>query len=700
MENNRQYYYGKSSTLNIGGTLVSTGRYPIAPWGQWHTLSDLEDFITDVSASAAAFPGMVVSVVDDEENNGVYMIWKVGADALDENDNTKCSPDAYRKLVFKGEYGKLHLEDGEEPEDGITNVTELQKILDDMDYTYSMGLTDLDYRLSHYGDEIDKREEIYAQAFTDLNGKIDEFVESIEELDLSDNIEILSTTLGNLGSTVIENEKITAKAINYLNDRIDLIAGGEIGSGNVTNISYGHFPYVVEDNGNTTTYTLSIGAASVEDAMAYIDYHFGENKGTFTSSNVTALDGWASVFDTETFVNSVKTDILSTITDNELVTASSLNDLNTRIDDLDADTIVRQDTSGNLKTKGYGEDTNYIGSTDDIVLGVGVYANKRRSFGWGNSFQGIFLTPSGNDDDKYTVRLENQSDISGQSQVLEVFADACIGGHILKSGATHQRVATIIDAVYDSSVPSVTLTLDSTLTSDGENEIQVETKYTYESKVGEMNFCVGNFMNSGKQNIALGSSQFVSGGFSITMGLMNASSGSKAITLGSHNNNRVNFGTSIGSDNTLKGKMGGTVIGRNNSLTANGSNPGVVLGISNTMSSGSGAVIGSSNTISTESGYAIGEHNTVLYPGVALGYYSKEYTSSNNSEKNLFVVGAGTSNASKNVIEQKQNGDLYITGIGTFNGTNSGTSGVETLQAVIADLASRLQAVEAQLPTT
>lgn len=693
MENNRQYYYGKSSTLNIGGTLVSTGRYPIAPWGQWRTLSDLEDFITDVSASAAAFPGMVVSVVDDEENNGVYMIWKVGADALDENDNTKCSPDAYRRLVFKGEYGKINVGEDEEPEDGITNVTELQKILDDMDYTYSMGLTDLDYRLSHYGDEIDKREEIYAQAFTDLNGKIDEFVESIEELDLSDNIEILSTTLGNLGSTVIENEKITAKAINYLNDRIDLIVGG--GTGGSSNIDYGQFPIP------SMNHLKEEGAASVDDAMDYIEYYFESNKGSFGNFEddiVTA--GWADVLNTRDYIRGIENNLISTITDNELVTASSLNDLNTRIDDLDADTIVRQDTSGNLKTKGYGEDTNYIGSTDDIVLGVGVYANKKRSFGWGNAFQGIYLTPSGNDDDKYTVRLENPSDISGHNQVLEVFADVCIGGHILKSGSTHQRVATIIDAVYDSSVPSVTLTLDSPLTSDGENEIQVETKYTYESKTGEMNFCAGNFMNTGKQNIALGSSQFVSSGFSITMGLMNASSGSKAITLGSHNNNRVNFGTAIGSDNTIKGKYAGTVIGRNNSLTANGSNPGIVLGTSNSMTTGSGVVIGTSNTISTESGYAIGEHNRVLYPGVALGYYSKEYTSANNSEKNLFVVGAGTSNASKNVIEQKQNGDLYITGIGTFDGTNSGTSGVETLQAVIANLASRLQAVESQLPTT
>lgn len=689
MENNRQYYYGKSSTLNIGGTLVSTGRYPIAPWGQWRTLSDLEDFITDVSASAAAFPGMVVSVVDDEENNGVYMIWKVGADALDENDNTKCSPDAYRRLVFKGEYGKLHLEDGEEPEDGITNVAELQEVIEGMDYTYALGLTDLDDRLNETNSIIANNEKIYAQIMTDLRDRINSANSSASEL--NDNDEILSAAIIGLQDSMIDNEKTTAKAISYLNDRIDLIVGGGTGG---SNIDYGQFPIPLMNH------IKEEGAASVDDAMDYIEYYFGSNKGSFgnLSDNV-VTEGWADVLDTRDYIRGIENNLISTITNNELVTASSLNDLNTRIDDLDADTIVRQDTSGNLKTKGYGEDTNYIGSTDDIVLGVGVYANKKRSFGWGSGFQGIWLTPLG-EDNKYTVKFDNTSGISGYNQVLEVFAEVCIGGHILASGATHQRLATIIDAVYDSTTPKTTITLDTTLTSDGENEIDSETKYTWESKTGQSNFCAGNFMVSGRQNIVLGTSQYVADGLSVSIGVMNGSNGLYSITIGDHNNNGTANANIVGGDNTIKGKKYSSVFGTNNKITANGSRPSYAIGCYNTISSGDGITIGTNNTISTDLGFAIGENHTVLYPGVALGYYSKAYTSSSNAERNLFVVGAGDVHTDRNMIEQKQNGDLYISGVGTFNGTNSGTSGVSSLQAVLTDLATRLAAVEAQLPTT
>ena len=692
MENNRQYYYGKSSTLNIGGTLVSTGRYPIAPWGQWRTLSDLEDFITDVSASAAAFPGMVVSVVDDEENNGVYMIWKVGADALDENDNTKCSPDAYRRLVFKGEYGKLHLEDGEEPEDGITNVAELQEVIEGMDYTYALGLTDLDDRLNETDSIIANNEKIYAQIMTDLRDRINSVNSSTSEL--NDNDEILSAAITGLHDSMIENEKTTAKAINYLNDRIDLIVGG--GTGGSSNIDYGQFPIPL------INHLKSEGAASVDDAMDYIEYYFGSNKGSFgnltdsESDNDVITAGWADVLDTRDYIRGVENNLISTITDNELLTATAFNDLNLRLVAIEP-YVVKQDSNGSLKTSGATEDTNYIGATEDIVFGVGVYADKRRSFGWGSGFQGIWLTPVSGSDTQYTVEFD-----SLYSNVLEAFADACIGGHILASGTTHQRVAAIIDAVYDNSGanPILTITLDSTLTDNNGDAISSKTKYTYESKTGEMNFCAGSFMNSGRQNIALGTSQFVTGGMSVNMGVMNGSTSNYSVTIGSHNSNKSDCSNVIGGSNVVGGHSYSGAFGYKNTLTANGLRPNYAIGYSNTINSGNGVAVGGYNTISTDLGFAIGEYNTVLYPGVALGYYSKSYTSNSDAEKNLFVVGAGDIHNSKNTIEQKQNGDLYITGIGTFNGTNSGTSGVETLQAVIADLARRLAEVEAQLPTT
>ena len=52
-------------------------------------------------------------------------------------------------------------------------------------------------------------------------------------------------------------------------------------------------------------------------------------------------------------------------------------------------------------------------------------------------------------------------------------------------------------------------------------------------------------------------------------------------------------------------------------------------------------------------------------------------------------IGIGTSNnARANAVEVMQNGDVYITGIGNYIGTNPNTTGVQTLQGVISDLES------------
>lgn len=713
MENNLQYYFGKSSTLNIGGTLISTGRYPIESWRQWNTLSDLENFIIDVSPSAAAFPGMLVSVVKDNDikKNGVYFILAVGEDAFDENDNTKCSKNAYVRLVLEGEYGKIAYGEEEETTDGITNVTELQKILnelkeniEDMDYVHSVGLTDLDYRLNHVGDEIDKREEIYAHVMTDLNDRINNLKDDISSMDeqissVNTSDEILSAALFKLKQDIIDNEKTTARAISFLNDKLELITGSDFGSD--IKLTYGVFP--------DGEHQKISGIASVDDTIDYVAYYLGGQKGIFSDGSDAAVSGWADVVEVETFVKSVENGILSTISTNELISASAFNDLNNKIFDLesiivddelftstalnDMNTrlldlepyVIKQDANGNIKTKGI-EDSNYIGSTEDIALGVGVFADKRRSFGWGNSYQGLFLTGSNS---QYVVTFQNADSVLGGNNVMEIFSIACIGGHILASGDTHQRVASIVNAIYDSSTPSVTIETDVDL---GELNNQ---KFTYESKTGEMNFCAGNFMVSGRQNVVLGTSQFVSQGLSVSIGLMNAQGGLNGTVIGCHNKNKVTSGVILGVGNVLEGKAHAGTFGSYNKVTSNDDIPGYAIGNDNIISSGYGTAIGDSNTISTRLGYVIGAANEILYPGVALGFYSKNYTSSSNAEKNIFVVGAGSNaNNRKNSIEQKYNGDLYVAGLGSFDGTNSSSNNVDSLQEVITKLAARIEALE------
>lgn len=50
----------------------------------------------------------------------------------------------------------------------------------------------------------------------------------------------------------------------------------------------------------------------------------------------------------------------------------------------------------------------------------------------------------------------------------------------------------------------------------------------------------------------------------------------------------------------------------------------------------------------------------------------------------IFEIGIGTSSDRKNAVEVKQNGDVYITGIGGFTGANSSTS--KSVQEVINEL--------------
>lgn len=66
-----------------------------------------------------------------------------------------------------------------------------------------------------------------------------------------------------------------------------------------------------------------------------------------------------------------------------------------------------------------------------------------------------------------------------------------------------------------------------------------------------------------------------------------------------------------------------------------------------------------------------------------------------NPGNTLHSIGIGTSeNTRKNGVEVMQNGDVYIIGIGGYDGTNANTEGVKTVQVLIADLISRIEQIE------
>ena len=321
------------------------------------------------------------------------------------------------------------------------------------------------------------------------------------------------------------------------------------------------------------------------------------------------------------------------------------------------------------------EDSNVVEADETIALGVGVFADKQRSFGWGSGYQIIFLTGSNS---QYTIRMNGNS---SAKQPFVALATAWVGGYILTSGTTHRRVAKVTAGNFSNGVLTITTNTDLGTLNDA--------KYTYECKTGQQNFCAGAFINSGRQNIAIGTSNFVGSDFSTTMGVMNGSTQNAKYsnTIGAWNNNDAK-GTIVGNENTLKTENS-TIVGTDNSITSNSDTPSSVLGYHNNIPSGHGALIGNDNTSSGDKGYALGEHNNLQYSGIALGHYNKDYTSNSDSEKNLFVVGNGTAdNARSNSIEQKQDGTLFIKGVGGFDGTNSQSASTKSLQDVLNEIAS------------
>lgn len=324
------------------------------------------------------------------------------------------------------------------------------------------------------------------------------------------------------------------------------------------------------------------------------------------------------------------------------------------------------------------EDSNVVKADETIALGVGVYGDKQRSFGWGSGYQVIFLTGSNS---QYTIRMNGNS---SAKQPFVALATAWVGGYILTSGTTHRRVAKVTAGNFSNGVLTITTNTDLGTLNDA--------KYTYECKTGQQNFCAGAFINSGRQNIAIGTSNFVISDFSITMGAMNGSTQNAKYsnTIGAWNNNDAK-GTIVGNENTLKTENS-TIVGTDNSITSNSDTPSSVLGYNNNIPSGHGALIGNDNTSSGDKGYALGEHNNLQYSGIALGHYNKDYTSNSDSEKNLFVVGNGTAdNARSNSIEQKQDGNLFIKGVGGFDGTNSQSASTKSLQDVLDEIEFGLQ---------
>ena len=78
----------------------------------------------------------------------------------------------------------------------------------------------------------------------------------------------------------------------------------------------------------------------------------------------------------------------------------------------------------------------------------------------------------------------------------------------------------------------------------------------------------------------------------------------------------------------------------------------------------------------------------------ACGQYNYSEHSETTSKRTLFSIGIGTDRSRLDGVEMKLNGDLYIFGIGGYNGNNS--SEAKTIQAVISELLNKIQELESK----
>ena len=149
---------------------------------------------------------------------------------------------------------------------------------------------------------------------------------------------------------------------------------------------------------------------------------------------------------------------------------------------------------------------------------------------------------------------------------------------------------------------------------------------------------------SGSNSFAYGDSSVASGAYSAAFGQNNQSSGSSSFTAGQNNVNAGNHAVAFGSNNNI-------------------SSAGV-----------DAAAIG-------------GSLNVLNNYEVALGYKNKSYLGSNQTTaddnvETIFTLGNGDGNGTSNSIEVKKNNDVYVVGVGSFDGTNSANA--STLQTVIS----------------
>lgn len=249
-----------------------------------------------------------------------------------------------------------------------------------------------------------------------------------------------------------------------------------------------------------------------------------------------------------------------------------------------------------------------------------------------------------------------------------------------------QTVATITDATYDSSTKNITIT-----TSVDLGELYGNVFYSRNLNIADCCICLGGFLNKGY--------------YANLIGRDNYNTGDDAIAIGNYNTNEGEGCVIVGNSNSIQNEHNGYrcyVFGERNKVNDNSIL--YVLGQYNESTGDDLQSFGLGDGIKFTRGVNAGNDNLnqagigvgldISQNEFVLGQFNKDYDIADNSQKNFFTVGNGNESTKSNSLEQKVNGDLYVLGLGGFNGANSNVNTTKSLQAKITELENRIAQLE------
>lgn len=342
------------------------------------------------------------------------------------------------------------------------------------------------------------------------------------------------------------------------------------------------------------------------------------------------------------------------------------------------------------------------------LLGVGSVGYGDRVFGFGQGYIPAYLTGNGeggNEGYIYNLWLSNKGSSTSHTThniVAEEFAKTHVGSFLLETG-TFEKYAQFLKITYNGQDQPLIVEVDKDLGT------LTDEKWNIENVGSGRTFSVGMYGNTGQYGIAMGIYSFNSSSSAVVIGSSNANGGQNSVLIGrwNKNTNTGQYSNVIGLQNTNSGQYA-NIVGRNNnnkcaSTTIVGiandiketTYPSVVVGYNNSADTSTQQFTLGYTNHGTRGQYApgnasctwmIGHHLITSGGGFAIGAYNKDYDVQDTDKQNYFVIGFGEANQRSNSFELKANGDLYIQGVGGFDGTNSDSATVKTLQAKITDL--------------